>query len=121
VIGSAGTAVGYAQGGGTIVVVGDADVRAGLNQSGGALVLLGQVGALAGERQSGGVLCSFPDRTGPYAGRGNRGGRSVALPPPETDREAWNALANALAGTASWIPRELLAGLGKGARWPDGW
>ncbi len=74
VLGDVGMAFGYAQRGGLAVAVGGAAGRAGLCQSGGDLVLLGDTGPLAGERQSGGRLLARPDRIGPHAGRGRRGG-----------------------------------------------
>ncbi len=78
VMGSCGTAFGYAQRGGLAVAVGSVGPRAGLCQMGGDLVLLSDAGPLAGERQSGGRLFASA-RLGDHPGRGHRGGRLVRM------------------------------------------
>jgi glutamate synthase domain-containing protein 3 len=84
VLGDVGMAFGYAQCGGVAVALGDVAGRAGLCQAGGDLVLLGGAGPLAGERQFGGRLFARPDRIGPHAGRGSRGGRFIPMSVDET-------------------------------------
>lgn len=111
VLGTAGDAIGYTQAGGTVVAAGTAGHRAGLDLAGGTLVLLGSSGRLAGERQSGGWLFACPERLGPHAGHGRRGGRVVALNltnglAAAADPDEVRVLSAALSGLEPWLGQE---------------
>ncbi|MHB1560429.1 MAG: glutamate synthase [Isosphaeraceae bacterium] len=110
VLGSVGTAFGYAQRGGLALAVGSAGPRAGLLQSGGDLVLLGDAGPMVGERQSGGRLFAAAG-VGPHAGHGRRGGRLIRVgsggtAEQDADRAAW---LSAIAPIHRWLDDAILA------------
>jgi glutamate synthase domain-containing protein 3 len=109
VLGQAGPAFGYAQGGGLALVVSAAGARAGLGQLGGDLVLLGGAGPMAGERQAGGRLCARGE-LGPHAGRGRSGGRFLSVDTPRTTLDVTDlaALEAALAAVKPWLNTEPL-------------
>ncbi len=107
ILGDVGDGLGSAQTGGTLVVVGSAGHRAGLGQSGGTLAVLGATGRLAGDRQSGGICFLGAAGSGPFPGRGQRGGRRVAWLDPlgAADQLAWDALVEAV---SPWVEPAIL-------------
>lgn len=99
ILGDAGDGLGAAMRGGTLVATGDAGHRVGLNQAGGTLAVLGGAGRLAGDRQAGGWLFLGRGEAGPFAGRGQLGGRRLAWGDPidPDGRDAWARVVAAVA------------------------
>ena len=107
IVGDTGDGLGASQTGGNLLVTGSTGHRAGLGQAGGTLCVLDSIGRLAGDRQAGGVFFLGAPGTGPYPGRGQRGGRRVGWSDPlgSLEKLAWGGLTAAL---PSWLDPAIL-------------